>query len=383
MTTIEMTTPFTQRPQLSIDEMLGRLREQQARQKDMVVPAHKMRITPEGHLEVDEPRLSPTGVDSTSLFDLSGPFDSGIAGKLGVPALYIARMRENGMLSLFADNVNAWLGLEPNKPFLVRTFSPQGTEERGLARALLSDSYAFRDNLPLLTAVLDGIADRAAEVRITGELTERRMYVRVFAPTITTEAPELLQFYRSPFSGEFGRDNPVVAAGFELTNSELGFGASTITPKLRVRVCSNGLTITEDALRTIHTGGKLEHGVVRYSAETIRKELESATARTRDAARTFLDLPYMSRKLAEIARRAGIPVADPQATIEHVGKIVGYTKDEQNLIFAHFTQGADSSAGGVLHAVTSAAQVLPDADAAYDMERSALKALAVAAAFQR
>ncbi|WNV85075.1 DUF932 domain-containing protein [Umezawaea sp. Da 62-37] len=383
MTTTEMTTPFTRRPQLSLDELLQQLREQQARQQDMVIPAHKMRITPEGHLEVDQPRLSVNGVDPTTLFDLSRPFDAGIAGKLGVPAIYITRLRQHGMLSLFADNVNAWLAQEPNKPFLVRTFSPRDNEDQGLARALLSDSYAFRDNLPLLTAVLDGIADRAADVEISGELTERRMYLRVFAPTITAEAPHLLEFYRSPFNGQFGRDNPVVAAGFEVTNSELSFGASTITPKLRVQVCDNGLTITEDALRTIHTGAKLDHGVVRYSVDTIRKELETATARTRDAARTFLDLPYMARKLDELARRAEVQVIDPKATIEHVGKVVGYTKTEQDVIFAHFTRGADPSAGGVLHAVTSAAQVLSDADAAYDMERSALKALTVAAAFQR
>lgn len=42
-------------------------------------------------------------------------------------------------------------------------------------RALLSDSYAIRDNLPLPTAVLCGIADRPAEVQISGEPTERRM----------------------------------------------------------------------------------------------------------------------------------------------------------------------------------------------------------------
>lgn len=383
MTTTELTTPFSRRPQLSLTELEQRLREQEARQHDMVLPAHKMRITPEGHLEVYEPRISVNGVDPTSLFDLSGPFDTGISGKLGIPAPYITRMRQHGLSSLFADNVNTWFAQEPNRPFTLRTFRPKENEDHGLARALLSDSYAFRDNLPLLTAVLNGIGDRASEVTITGELTERRMYVRAFAPTITTEAPHLLRNYRSPFSGAFGRDCPVVAAGFELTNSELGFGASTITPKMRVVVCSNGLTMTEDAMRTIHTGAKLEQGVVRFSDETIRKELESATSRARDAARTFLDVPYMVRKLNELAGHASVHVADPNATIEHVGKVVGYTKDEQARIFSHFTQGADSSAGGVLHAVTSAAQTLSDADAAYEMERSGIKALVTAATFQR
>ena len=47
---------------------------------------------------------------------------------------------------------------------------------------------------------------------------------------------------------------------------------------------------------------------------------------------------------------------------------------------AHFIRGGDITAGGVMHAVTSVAQTLPDADAAHDMESAALRALEVAAA---
>ena len=46
----------------------------------------------------------------------------------------------------------------------------------------------------------------------------------------------------------------------------------------------------------------------------------------------------------------------------------------------HFIRGGDVTAGGVLHAVTSVAQTLPDADAAHEMEGLGLRALEIAAA---
>ncbi len=381
MTTTEL-APFTRRPRLSIDQLLAHLNEQKARQQDLVVPAHKMRVTSEGLLEVDEPRITSSGVSDVSHFRLTNTFDSGIAAKLKVPATYLARMREYDQLPLLAQNVNAWLALEPNRPFLVRLFRSTD-DEPGVGRALLSDSYGIRDNLPLLLAVLDGISDRGADVEITGELTDRMMVVKIVAPRVVTDATDLLRHYRSPFTGRFGRENPIVAAGVVLTNSELGFGASTITPQFTVQICSNGLTVTKDAMRTIHNGSKLEHGVIRYSEETIRKELATATSRARDAVKTFLNVDYMVRKLNEIQGRAQVDVIDPEATIEHVGQVVRYTADEQKRILSHFIRGGDTTAGGVLHAVTSAAQTLPDADSGYELEKTGLRALEVAAAFQR
>jgi hypothetical protein len=45
----------------------------------------------------------------------------------------------------------------------------------------------------------------------------------------------------------------------------------------------------------------------------------------------------------------------------------------------HFIRGGSLTAGGVMHAVTSVAQTLPDADAAHDLESGALRVLALAA----
>ena len=65
--------------------------------------------------------------------------------------------------------------------------------------------------------------------------------------------------------------------------------------------------------------------------------------------------------------------------IKVVAQRLRYTQQQQDDILAHFIQGADLSAGGIMQAVTSVARSIPDADAAYQLESTAARALRVAA----
>ena len=104
-------------------------------------------------------------------------------------------------------------------------------------------------------AVLDGVRQSGASVQVDGcDLTDRRMYVRVVCEQVRAPARALLDGYRSPFTGTSGADNPVVFAGFVITNSETGCGAFSLTPRLVVQVCRNGMMITRDAMRVVHLG---------------------------------------------------------------------------------------------------------------------------------
>ena len=58
-----------------------------------------------------------------------------------------------------------------------------------------------------------------------------------------------------------------------------------------------------------------------------------------------------------------------------VSQRLRFTDAQQADILAHFIRGGDVTAGGVMHAVTSVAQTLDDADAAHEMESLALRAL--------
>lgn len=382
----------------SLAEIADLLTEQRGRALDIVAPAGALRATA-GNLVVSgaEPILTDDGVTSSDgTYVPTVVAEEGIAAKLGIPLAYVRKVRAERP-DLFDANVNGWLhglqgGTAPewsagytraadpdSRSFLVRAF--RGDDGPGVLRAFLSQSYRMIDNLDVLTAALDGVRASGAEVRISGaDLTERRMYVRIEAPSIAALAPTLLRGYRSPFSGDAGADNPTVFAGFVLSNSETGCGAFTITPRLVVEVCRNGMTITRDALRSIHLGSKLDDGVIRWSDETQAKNLELVTSQARDAVATFLDLGYVERAIEAIEEKATRPISEPGKAIEVVSARLRYTETQAAGILDHFIRGGDTTAGGVLHAVTSYAQVIPDADEAAEMEDSALRALDVAAA---
>lgn len=365
------------------------LESQRTRSLDLVVPAQQLRVD-QGHFVIEgtEPQITEAGVTTADgLYTPTIVGDEGVAAKLEIPVRYLRRLRADNV-ELYDANVNSWLARD-ERSFLLRMLRSddetrnivEGTA--GVMRAFLSDSYRVIDNFDVLLAALSGLQQAGvAAPKIQADLTDRRMVVRVQSTDVAALAPELLKDYRSPFSGQTGADNPTVWAGFVIANSETGGGAFTITPRLVVEICTNGMTMTRDAMREVHLGGRMDEGVVRWSETTARKNLELVTSQTADAVATFMDRAYVERKVTELERAAGAKVADPQQTIATVSKRLGFTQEQQTSILSHFIQGADVSAGGVLHAITATAQTLADGDAAYDMESKAVAAMELAASLR-
>jgi hypothetical protein len=376
--TSSTSTPVLTTRHATLADLAALLRDQQSRKLDVVAPATALHSAG-ARLVIDqsEPQLTTDGVTmTTGAYTPTEVCDDGLADKLGIPAAYLRRLRTDHP-SLYDANVNGWLA-RTGKSYLVRCL--RGDTGGGIARAFLSANFKMIDNLDVLLAALDGLRQAGVPAEIDGcDLTARRMYVRVVSPAVRALAPSLLAGYRSPFTGQSGADNPVIFAGWVLSNSETGCGAFTITPRLMVQICRNGMTITKDALRAVHLGGRLDDGVIRWSGETQQRNLDLITAQARDAVTTFLDTKYVERKIAEMSGAAGQPVADPQNTIQIVAQRLRFTDDQQKTILAHFIRGGDLTAGGVMHAVTSTAQTLADADAAHEMESQAVRALEIAA----
>lgn len=394
----------------TVSTIVDLLQHQRARRVDLVVPA--------GSIASFGGRLHVTGVapviDDDGVTDVNGTYlptevcDEGLSTKLDIPRGYLRRLRDRATDG-YDGNINLWLNHPDNagKKWLLRAF--RGDDETaGVARAFLSDSYEVNmDNLDVLTVALEGLsAAGLGPDNITGcDLTERRMRVRVVAPQVAALAPVLLAGYRSPFADgsvrragdiEHWRDiaaregmgyapgsEPVVWAGFDISNSETGNGAYTLTPVITVRVCKNGLTITTDALRAVHLGSRLDEGAIRWSADTQEKQLAVIRAKTRDAVARFLSPEYLAEQVAKIEAKAGAVIADPVKVIEVIGKTLAYSDGQRASILDHFIRGGQMTAGGVVNAVTSVAQTLADPDAAADLEGSALRALDLAAASGR
>lgn len=366
-----------------LDGLVALLRKQHTRKVDVVAPATSI-ASVNGNLVItnSEAVLTDDGVtNADGVYRPNAVAVEGISAKLGIPLAYTRRLHEE-RTDLFDENVNGWLhggtaddltAYGPDtRSFLVRAFA--GDDGTGMARAFLSDRYAVMDNLDCLMSALSGIEQAGVDVQIAGcDLSDRRMYVRVIAPEVRALAPTLLRGYTSPFTGEKGADNPTVFAGFVLSNSEVGNGAYTITPRIVVQVCSNGMTITKDLVRAVHLGGRLEEGTVRWSAETEERNLSLIKAKTRDAVATFLDADYVAKVVEGIEERAGKPV-EHHDEVTKVTKALQFTTDQQEAILQHFSKAGQWTAGGVMAAVTSAAQQF-DADDASDMEDRALAVL--------
>jgi hypothetical protein len=410
------------------------LEDQRARRLDVVVNAAAVSMV-DGMLTFSEPvdHITDDGVEKVAgSFRPTDFFDEGAADKLKLPSRFLKDMRGE-RVDIYDSLINARLhgGLSACAPAPDFTYAghagklllrllvgDDGTP--GVARALLSSKYRRMDNLDVLVAMLTGIRQAGTPVSIDEcDLTERKMYIRLRAPEVAALAPKLLDGYRSQFDGPGGisraaerqagmqmrvdrqgggwdvpralaaasregmgyapGSEPVVWAGLVISNSDVGGGAFTIAPQIRVKICKNGLTVLADAHRKVHLGGEHEIGVVDKSVETQEAELKLITAQTVDAVKAFLSPQWLAEAVERIEALAGSPVVGGKPSISEVAKAVGFTQGEADDIFELFLRGGQMTAGGVVNAVTAFAQTLDNADRQDEMERLSMKVLERAA----
>jgi hypothetical protein len=383
-----METIQTETRNADLPDLVAMLKEQSDVRYDVVVPASQIEMVG-GDLIVKggAARVTDDGVTTADACLVPTPiFDEGVSHRFDIPLKYVRTLRGRVAAdieeapakiapTLYDENVNYWLAANPNKRHLVRGFRTDDADEPGIARALLSDRYRTIDNYDVLMATLTGVRAAGVEVNVDGgDLSDRRMSLRLTCPEVTAYADEILGGYRSPFTGETGTDNPTVFAGLVVKNSETGGGAFTIVPRIVVQVCNNGLQMTKDAMRAVHLGGKLDDGIVQWSDDTQRTELELVTAKARDAVATFLDVDYMRTKIQELQTLAGVEVARPADAIQRVSKKAGWTETEQDEILSHFIRGGQTTALGVAQAVTAYAQTVESIDRQDELETTAILA---------
>ncbi|HSU36296.1 MAG TPA: DUF932 domain-containing protein [Propionibacteriaceae bacterium] len=377
---------------LALEQLARVLQDQSARSLDIIAGSGAIRCIG-GRLVIEgiAPILGPDGVTmSDGTYAINDIANTGIADKLGIPGAYLRKLAEE-FPDLYDQNVNGWL-TRTDRRFLLRalrtdrhpTGSPNGRDEvDGTLRAFLSDRYGQIDNLDVLMAALDGVRASGARVEVEGcDLTDRRMHMRVYSPDVQVMAPALLARYRSPFDSRPGSELPAVWGGFVISNSETGCGRFRSEPRLMVQVCRNGMVMENSGFGRTHLGSRYdgEDGIVQRSAETLTKTLELITAHTRDAVAAYLDTDYVTRMIRDLETVSGKPVDDPDTTLKVVSSKLNFTDTQRDSILNHFIKGADPTAGGIMHAITSVAQTLPDADDAHRLETSAVRALHLAAA---
>lgn len=407
-----MTSIQTDARHETLEGLVDVLKAQQDPRLDAVVPATNLR-SQGGVIHV-----AGLSVFGAAELTPSEDADSHIAGKLGIPVQYLRKCHASAP-DIYDANVNGWLhGAGDERPFYTAPRNPDGRkflvrayvapgETEGRLRALFSDKYGIVDNLDALMAVVAGINASGEQVEVVeANLSERQMTVSFAAPGIVAFAPTLLQGYRAPTGpdgvhpwtpaptegephwrqvarsyGTNPDEAPIVFAGFKVRNSETGWTKFQIDPEVRVRVCSNGMTmnVLGESFRRVHLGSRMEEGAVDWSQETMRRQLALITSQATDAVTSFLNRDKLEQMVGYIEDRADTPIENAVGTVEHVSKTFGFTEDEQATILRHFIFGTQTTAGGLLNAITSTAQAVDSVDRSHHLNDKAVEAFAAVA----
>jgi hypothetical protein len=341
--------------------------------------------------------IGPDGVTST---EVNGTYAFGeigvesLAARIGVPSAWLKQIRNDGKLDLFDTVVGYALRGELNgepSPYtapdgrlhtlrlLAADGGAPGNEVDGMVRAVLGGNFLALDNLDTLAATMEGMALAGVHpgtFKVQADLSESRMVVKVWMPEIYAYAPAVFGGYVSPFGAGTVDEMPKVYAGLVASNSEVGRGSWSISPRITFQACSNGTNITKDVFKKQHTGEKHDgDGVIKWSDETKKLTLALIKSKTADAVRTFCDADYVTAKLAEMEQAAGVKVAeDPETIITKVTRHTGHT-GQRSSILNMYLNGGQQTAGGVMQAYTAAAQIVGSADVAFDLENRAADAM--------
>lgn len=387
-----MTDTLTRGP---LPDLVAILRDEHARSWDVVVPAKNLAMTDDGNVTVthtatatipagfDETGAWPERTETTTEQATMVPTRIGhddLGQHLEIPGSYYRRMQSEAP-PLLAENVNHWLQAGAAK-YYVRCL--RGAEDQpGVIRCIRSDRFRAIDNLDVTMAVLTGIRATgvdASRLHIDASLTDERMHIRIDCPEITTRLGDLVERYRRPDGTTgHGQVNDLVSAGIEVRNSDVGRGAFAIVPRLKVLVCTNGLTVTKDARRSVHVGGRQDEGVVDWSDETMRRRLAVVESETTDAVRLFLTADYLDKVVGEIRGLSTATLDKPTDTVVEVARKLRYTEVEQQSILDAFVKGGDLTPFGVAQAFTWCAQQA-DVTRGAEMEDDAWRAMELAGA---
>ncbi len=372
--------------QTTLAELVTELKDQNLQKKDFVVPANLLSME-NGQLVVNNYNdddslfklLQEVGIksedDKKLILNCLPILHQNLSDKLDIPRRYYNKIQSLEETSLIDMNVSHWLKNMKGNVFL-RTFINKD-ENEGYARAILSDRYNVIDNFDVLFATLEAVKESGLNLKIEDDgcdLTESKMYIRFILPDVEINAPDLLKNYKSP-KGSSGVGNGVIT-GFVITNSELGQGSFSISPRAVVLKCSNGMVFKNDAFGKIHLGGKMgEYSSIDWSEETKRKNYELIQAQVKDAVKKFTSEDYLAKKISELNEYAEQDLKNPIETVKNVSKVLNITEEKEKSILDFFMRGGDFTAMGVSQALTFYAHETKDADEAHEMEVAAIDIL--------
>lgn len=341
--------------------LLTRVQEQANRSADFLAPTNQLQFKTEsdGKTASSSIILEQNGGEPTRILRANDVAFDQIAQRAGIDVRTASRLQRDYSTE-FDGLVNAIWQKEPAVR-MVRAY--MDSERDGMARAFVSDRFKTFDNAHLLNAALPQLMESEAQWRVVqGDVTDKRMYLRLKSESIT---------------GEGAAVGDVMALGIGLSNSEVGCGSVQVYQMFWTLACLNGMQ-TENRTRKSHiTSARGDSDVWGLLTD----EAKDADNHALELQVRDLVTAYASREsfddVLDKMRHASYDLIDgsPQAAVESLGKVLQLTKkDTANVLDGLLaTVGQAGYTGGIsratfVNAVTAVAHKA-DADNVDDWQR--------------
>lgn len=234
------------------------------------------------------------------------------AGRLGIPLTYIDALQDTEKAAgwgpdLLAHNLNTLLAHQPDGTrFLVRSVADE-------VRGFLSDRFRRLDSRPIVDTFVQKVSEMGA-LPVEGYALDTKIALKAVLPMVFEPLP-----------------HEIMAFGVVLENSDFGNGALTMRSFMLRLWCTN-YAIAEQALRTVHLGGRLAEEV-EWSDQTYQLDTARAASMIGDIVKGHLGPGNVDRLMGMI-RKAGEQKIDPREAVAFLRKTL--TKGETDSVVAAF-----------------------------------------------
>jgi len=330
----------------TLQELAVEIDRQNKVKKDYIADTGSMQMVIDYNDDKKTPHLTLNGIEPFGINEIA---HDQIGEKLGIPSKYYDKMLKE-QPELLATNVNTWFQEKPMKR-MVRTLD-------NTARAFLSDRYRRIDNHEIAQAIFPMIADMKDASVESCEITDKRMYLKVVNPRITTEIVP----------------GDVVQSGLLISNSETGLGSVNVMPLVYRLVCSNGMIAADSGQRKFHSGRVNEtDGDYRiFRNETIQADDKAFIMKLQDIVRATADAVQFERIVSVMKTGSTAKITgDIQEVVELTSKAYGINEYEQKGVLRYLINGGDLSLYGLANAVTHEAQDVKSYDRSTELEMTA------------
>lgn len=349
---MKIATPTVETPAVDLNEIV-----------DETVRVHNEKLKEVAEKKQARPVLTFTNGDEKN-FDLNSWSHQQLATYTDIPKQYYDRIMDQNP-ELLAKNVNHGLVIKAmNRDRSNRPESRMLRTYRGSLRGFVSSSYRRLDCFDLLETVLPVLQKNQFEV-LSSELTDRRMYLMVTTPRITSMV----------------KVGDAVQYGLTISSSDVGAGSVRVEPLIYRLICRNG-AISASAIRKMHIGRNQAGDDI---TELLTEETQDLSdrafwAEVHDVVVASMQKDFFEKEVEKLRAAAGDQIQnyDIPEVVELASKNVGVTrKDVKESIVAYLANGADGAGltrWGLSNAFTHAAnQDFVTYDDAVELQRAGSK----------